>query len=775
MKDGFLNDLNENQRQAVLYNDGASLVIAGAGSGKTRVLTCKIAHLLQNGYNSDSILALTFTNKAANEMKLRIGKLVGEESARRLWMGTFHSIFLRILRVNASLLGFQDQLTIYDTSDSKSLIRSIVKELGLNDKDYSDSKMISRISNLKNHLITPDAYNSDMTYIKDDEKKNLRMFQHVYRIYVERCKRANAMDFDDLLVYTYQLFDQHPEVRERYVARFKYILVDEYQDTNYVQRQIVLQLGIPSQHVCVVGDDAQSIYSFRGANIDNILSFSSDFENVRIFKLEQNYRSTQNIVLAANSLIKKNSRQIPKSIFSNKAEGDKIHVTKLYSDIEESAVVVKKIQQLRSKEHADYSDFVILYRTNAQSRVFEEEMRKQSIPYKIFGGVSFYQRKEIKDVIAYFRLAVNPNDEEALKRVINYPLRGIGGTTFDKIKAVAINNQVSLWTVLGNIVQYVPELNSGKQATIQKFFDMIAEFVGKATIESADELGNEIIIASGLMNVSLPDQIADKERRDNIGELVTGLRDFVTSRQEDGNDNLLLTNYLSEISLLSDLDADTKESDTDKVSLMTIHAAKGLEFATVFVVGLEENLFPNYMSLNNPRELEEERRLFYVAITRAEKHCYLSYAESRFHFGKMEFAQQSRFLNDIDPEYLQYPTSKKYEAEIDRRASKYRPVFDRSATLPPFEMPDNTPVSAHQSVAPGMKKVSASTRSVSGDSSIEERLKLYEGQIIEHERFGVGKVKKVEGVDENRKATIEFRNLGIKVLLLRFARFKIIG
>ncbi len=773
MKDGFLNDLNENQRQAVLYNEGASLVIAGAGSGKTRVLTCKIAHLLQNGYDSDSILALTFTNKAANEMKLRIGKLVGEESARRLWMGTFHSIFLRILRVNASLLGFQDQLTIYDTSDSKSLIRSIVKELGLNDKDYSDSKMISRISNLKNHLITPDAYSSDLTYIKDDEKKNLVMFRHVYRIYVERCKRANAMDFDDLLVYTYQLFDQHPEVRERYAARFKYILVDEYQDTNYVQRQIVLQLGIPSQHVCVVGDDAQSIYSFRGANIDNILSFSNDFENVRIFKLEQNYRSTQNIVLAANSLIQKNSRQIPKSIFSKKAEGDKIHVTKVYSDIEEAAVVAKKIQLLRSKEHADYSDFVILYRTNAQSRVFEEEMRKQSIPYKIFGGVSFYQRKEIKDVIAYFRLAVNPNDEEALKRVINYPLRGIGGTTFDKIKVAAMNNQVSLWTVLGDIAHYVPELNSAKQATIRKFFDMIAEFVAKAPTELADELGNEIIIVSGLMNVSLPDQTADKERRDNIGELVTGLRDFVTSRQEDGDDNIFLANYLSEISLLSDLDADTKESDTYKVSLMTIHAAKGLEFATVFIVGLEENLFPNYMSLNNLRELEEERRLFYVAITRAEKHCYLSYAESRFHFGKMEFAQQSRFLKDIDPEYLEFPISKKYEIDIDKRASKYRPVFDRSKTLPPFEMPDTTNI--HQSVPSGMQKVSSYTKSSSDDSSIKERLELCEGQIIEHERFGIGKVKKVEGVDENRKATIEFRNLGIKVLLLRFARFKIIG
>ncbi len=772
MKDGFLNDLNENQREAVLYNDGASLVIAGAGSGKTRVLTCKIAYLLQNGYSSDSILALTFTNKAANEMKLRIGKLVGEESARRLWMGTFHSIFLRILRVNASLLGFQDQLTIYDTSDSKSLIRSIVKELGLNDKDYSDSKMISRISNLKNHLITPDAYSSNLTYIKDDEKKKLNMFHHVYRIYVERCKRANAMDFDDLLVYTYQLFDEHPEVCARYAVRFKYILVDEYQDTNYVQRQIVLQLGIPSQHVCVVGDDAQSIYSFRGANIDNILSFSKDFENVRIFKLEQNYRSTQNIVLAANSLIKKNSRQIPKSIFSKKAEGDKVHVTKVYSDIEEAVVVVKKIQQLRSKEHADYSDFVILYRTNAQSRVFEEEMRKQSIPYKIFGGVSFYQRKEIKDVVAYFRLAVNPNDEEALKRVINYPLRGIGGTTFDKIKAAAMDNQVSLWIVLGDIAHYVPELNSGKQATIRKFYDMIADFVAKVSTESADELGNEIIIASGLMNVSLPDQTADKERRDNIGELVTGLRDFVTSRQEDGDDNIFLANYLSEISLLSDLDTDTKESDTDKVSLMTIHAAKGLEFATVFVVGLEENLFPNYMSLNNLRELEEERRLFYVAITRAERHCFLSYAESRFHFGKMEFAQQSRFLKDIDPEYLEYPVSKKYEIDIDKRASKYRPVFDRSTSLPPFEMPDTTNV--HQSVPSGMQKVSSCAKSSPGDSSITERLELCEGQIIEHERFGVGKVKKIEGVDENRKATIEFRNLGIKVLLLRFARFKII-
>jgi DNA helicase-2/ATP-dependent DNA helicase PcrA len=786
MKEGFLKDLNENQQQAVLYNDGASLVIAGAGSGKTRVLTSKIAYLLSIGYDSDSILALTFTNKAANEMKTRIGKLVGESNAYRLWMGTFHSIFLRILRVNAPLLGFQNQLTIYDTSDSKSLLRSIVKELGLDDKDYSDGKMMSRISNLKNHLILPSDYEKDIAARRNDDKNKIGLLYRVYQQYVNRCRQAGAMDFDDLLVYTYLLFKEYPDVLQRYVDRFQYILVDEYQDTNYVQREIVLQLGTPSQHVCVVGDDAQSIYSFRGANIDNILSFTTDFKEAKIFKLEQNYRSTQNIVLAANSLIEKNIRQIPKSIYSKKTEGDKIMVTKVYSDIEEAAVVVKYIQKLRSKEHLDYSDFVILYRTNAQSRVFEEQMRKDGIPYKIFGGVSFYQRKEIKDVVAYFRLVVNPNDEEALKRVINYPLRGIGSTTFDKIKAVAIEQQVSLWTVLGDIPHYVPGLNNSKQTVLRKFYDMIDGFAQKSSTMMADALGEDIIRATGLMSVSLSDPIADQERRENIEELVSGMKDFVAMRQEEGEESVLLSNYLSEISLLSDLDADTKEADKDKVSLMTVHAAKGLEFTTVFVVGMEENLFPSYMSVNSPRELEEERRLFYVAITRAEKYCFLSYAESRYHFGKMEFAQPSRFLRDIDPEYLQFPLSKQYAADVDRRASKYRPTFERPSSQQrlPFEKSHNSYPSYSQpshisapSIPSGMKKVSpaSSYNSNTVDSSVNERLELTVGQLIEHERFGVGEVKKVEGSDENRKATIEFRNLGIKVLLLRFARFKIIG
>lgn len=786
MKEGFLNDLNENQRQAVLYNDGASLVIAGAGSGKTRVLTSKIAYLLSIGYEPASILALTFTNKAANEMKDRIGRMVGDTNAHRLWMGTFHSIFLRILRVNAGLLGFQGQLTIYDTSDSKSLLRSIVKELRLDDKDYSDGKLLSRISNLKNHLISPSQYEADFTSRKNDDQNKIGLFYQIYQQYTNRCRQSNAMDFDDLLVYTYILFKEHPEVLQRYVNRFKYILVDEYQDTNYAQREIVLQLGTPSQHVCVVGDDAQSIYSFRGANIDNILSFTTDFKEAKVFKLEQNYRSTQNIVLAANSLIEKNMRQIKKSIFSKKAEGDKILVTKVYSDIEEAAVVVKYIQKLRSKENLDYSDFVILYRTNAQSRVFEEQMRKEGVPYKIFGGVSFYQRKEIKDVVAYFRLAVNPNDEEALKRVINYPLRGIGGTTFDKIKAAAIQQRVSLWMVLGDIPHYVPELNSGKQTTIRKFYDMIEDFAQKVSTMMADEVGEYIIQTSGLLSVSLSDPAADQERKENIQELNTGLKDFVTMRQEEGEENVMLSNYLSEISLLSDLDSDTKEEDRDKVSLMTVHAAKGLEFTTVFVVGMEENLFPSYMSVNSPRELEEERRLFYVAITRAEKHCFLTYAESRFHFGKMEFAQPSRFLRDIDQEFLQFPASKQYEADVDRRASKVRPTFERPVSQQrfPFETShrssfstDSTPIS-HVPASPlptGMKKVSSSYNSISVDSSFNERLGLQVGQLIEHERFGIGEVKKIEGSDENRKATIEFRNLGIKVLLLRFARFKIIG
>lgn len=766
MKDDFLKDLNESQQQAVLYNDGASLVIAGAGSGKTRVLTCKIAYLLSLGYNPDSILALTFTNKAAREMKSRIGRLVGDAPARRLWMGTFHSIFLRILRAHADKIGLPSQFTIYDTTDSKSLLRSIIKEMSLDDKIYPAGKIQSRISNLKNHLVLPADYDHDGMSLQDDIKNKQDMFHIIYHAYQTRCITAGAMDFDDMLVNTYKLFNENSEILFEYTNRFKYVLVDEYQDTNYVQRKIILQLGKSLQHVCVVGDDAQSIYSFRGADIDNILSFQQDFKNTKIFKLEQNYRSTQNIVLAANSLIQKNHRQIPKSIFSMKEKGEQILVSKASSDIEESSIVVNNILKLRSDEKVDYSDFAILYRTNAQSRVFEEELRKTNIPYRIYGGLSFYQRKEIKDVISYFRLAVNPDDEEALRRIINFPARGIGDTTLNKIKEAAIQKRVSLWTVLCNSNIYGLNFNKGKSATLERFSKLIQGFITNAKVKNAYEIGEEVITAAGLINISVGDLAEDNNRKENIGELITGMNDFVLSRREDGNEKVSLSDYLSEISLLTDQDTNEKDGDDDKVTLMTIHAAKGLEFPTVFVVGMEENLFPNYMSLNSERELEEERRLFYVAITRAEKHCFLSYAESRYHFGQTEFMLPSRFLNDIDEKYLRHPAVRNFMNQIDERASKLRPVFERSISNS-FSSAQNT--DKRTTYAKGLQQQKLQT------SSALEKLDLKVGQIIKHERFGVGEVNNIEGTGENVKATIQFQNVGTKVLLLRFARLEVIG
>jgi len=768
MNTDFLNELNDSQKKAVLYNEGASLVIAGAGSGKTRVLTCKIAYLLSLDYKPSSILALTFTNKAAREMKERIGRLVGDSPARRLWMGTFHSIFLRILRANAKLLDYEPQFTIYDTDDSKSLLRSIIKEMNLNDKEYAVTRIQNRISNAKNHLILPSDYDNDIELIKQDNKNGISMFHTIYHTYINRCKTAGAMDFDDLLVNTYLLFKLHPDILAMYVDIFRYILVDEYQDTNFVQREILLQLGKPKQHVCVVGDDAQSIYSFRGANIENILSFETDFNNVKVFKLEQNYRSTQNIVLAANSLIEKNQRQIHKSIFSKKDIGEQILVSKAQSDIEEASIVVKNILKLRRSEDSEYSDFAILYRTNAQSRVLEEELRKYAIPYGIYGGVSFYQRKEIKDIIAYFRLIINPNDEEAIKRIINYPTRGIGDTTMNKIKSFSIQNNVSIWTVLSQPENFNTGLQNSKLVTLHQFVDLIQGFIADSLNKDAYSLGKDIIQQTGLLHITTNDSIEDNERKENIGELLTALNDFITNRQEEGNEHLLLSDYLSDIALLTDQDTDKKDDIQSKVTMMTIHSAKGLEFPTVFVVGLEENLFPNYMSMNSERELEEERRLFYVAITRAERHCFLSFAESRYHFGKMEFAQPSRFLKDIDVKYLRYPEIQNLIHDVDRRSKQYRPVFDIPSRGQDKKIHIETPT--NYKPVNNVEKTMANI-----DTTIAERLKLKEGQLIEHERFGVGEVIRVEGEDENKKATIQFRNSGEKVLLLRFARFKIIG
>ena len=622
MERNYLEELNESQRNAVLYNDGPSLVIAGAGSGKTRVLTYKIAHLLENGYNPWNILALTFTNKAAREMKERIARQVGEQRARYLWMGTFHSVFSRILRAEAQHVGFTSQFTIYDSADSKSLLRSIIKEMGLDEKTYKPGMVQARISNAKNHLVSPSGYAANKEAFTEDQAAKVPALRDIYRRYWERCRQAGAMDFDDLLVYTYILFRDFPEVLARYREQFRYVLVDEYQDTNYAQHSIVLQLTKESQRVCVVGDDAQSIYSFRGADIDNILYFTKIYPNTKVFKLEQNYRSTQTIVCAANSLIAKNERQIRKEVFSEKEKGEAIGVFQAYSDVEEGDIVTNQIAALRREHDYSYSDFAILYRTNAQSRIFEEALRKRGMPYKIYGGLSFYQRKEIKDVIAYFRLVVNPNDEEAFKRIINYPARGIGDTTVGKIIAAATENNVSLWAVLCEPLTYGLTINKGTHNKLQDFRGLIEEFISTQSEKNAYEIGTEIIRQSGIINDVCQDNLPENlSRKENIEELVNGINDFCAVRQEEGNPNVSLTDFLSEVSLLTDQDSD-KEGDGEKITLMTVHSAKGLEFGNVFVVGMEENLFPSGMAGDSPRAMEEERRLFYVAITRAEEHCF---------------------------------------------------------------------------------------------------------------------------------------------------------
>ena len=633
----YIEELNESQRAAVLYGDGPSLVIAGAGSGKTRVLTYKIAYLLENGYNPWNILALTFTNKAAREMKERIARQVGEQRARFLWMGTFHSVFSRILRAEASHIGFTSQFTIYDSADSKSLIRSIIKEMGLDEKIYKPGSVQARISNAKNHLVSPSGYAANKEAYEGDLAAKMPAIRDIYSRYWERCRQAGAMDFDDLLVYTYILFRDFPDVLARYREQFRYVLVDEYQDTNYAQHSIVLQLTKENQRVCVVGDDAQSIYSFRGADIDNILYFTKIYPDTKVFKLEQNYRSTQTIVRAANSLIEKNERQIPKEVFSEKERGEAIGVFQAYSDVEEGDIVTNKIAQLRREHDYEYSDFAILYRTNAQSRVFEEALRKRGMPYKIYGGLSFYQRKEIKDIIAYFRLVVNPNDEEAFKRIINYPARGIGDTTVGKIITAATDNNVSLWTALCEPITYGLSINKGTHTKLQDFRALIEQFMADVTVKNAYEIGTEIIRQSGIINEVCQDNSPENlSRKENIEELVNGMNDFCAMRQEEGNTNVSLIDFLSEVSLLTDQDSD-KEGDGEKVTLMTVHSAKGLEFRNVFVVGMEENLFPSGMAGDSPRAMEEERRLFYVAITRAEEHCFLSFAKTRFRYGKMEF------------------------------------------------------------------------------------------------------------------------------------------
>ena len=781
----YIEELNEGQRNAVLYNDGPSLVIAGAGSGKTRVLTYKIAYLLENGYQPWNILALTFTNKAAREMKERIARQMGPERARHLWMGTFHSMFLRILHVEAGHIGFTSQFTIYDTADSKSLIRSIIKEMGLDEKVYKPGMVQARISNAKDHLVSPAGYANNKEAYEGDRAAKVPALRDIYQRYWERCRQADAMDFDDLLFYTFLLFRDHPEVLARYQDQFRYILVDEYQDTNFAQHSIVLQLAKNHQHVCVVGDDAQSIYSFRGADIDNILYFTKVYPDTKVFKLEQNYRSTQTIVRAANSLIEKNQWQIRKEVFSEKEKGEAIGVYQAYSDVEEGDIVVNKIAELRREKRYAYSDFAILYRTNAQSRIFEEAMRKRSMPYRIYGGLSFYQRKEIKDVIAYFRLIVNPNDEEAFKRIINYPARGIGDTTVGKIIAAATGHNVSLWTVLCEPLAYGLNFNKGTVGKLQAFRELISAFITDAAEKNAYEIGADIIRQSGIINDVCQDSSPENlSRKENIEELVNGMSDFCAQRQEEGNPNVLLGDFLSEVSLLTDQDSD-KDGDDEKITLMTVHSAKGLEFKNVFVVGMEENLFPSGMVGDSPRALEEERRLFYVAITRAEEHCFLSYAKTRFRYGKMEFGSPSRFLKDIDIRFLRLPQDAGMFRRVEEEAAAFRREnargFAPDREDAPYGGKERVSVRPKQQIiAPtvprNLKRVAPSANTASTSPSAGGSANcVQQGQLIEHERFGLGEVLKVEGEGDNAKATIRFKNAGDKQLLLRFARFKVLS
>ena len=831
----LLKDLNEAQRAAVEYIDGPSLVIAGAGSGKTRVLTYKIAYLLSQGMKPWSIMALTFTNKAAREMKERIGKLVGNDLAQHLYMGTFHSIFSRILRAEAEHIGFNNNFTIYDESDSRSLIKAIVKEMGLDDKKYKPAAVHAKISMAKNNLMSAAAYESDAAIFEQNKRAQMPEVGKIFVAYVQRCKQANAMDFDDLLTLTYQLFREHEDIRHKYAARFDYVLVDEYQDTNHVQMSIVMQLCQEKQRVCAVGDDSQSIYSFRGANIDNILNYQRQFQGTRLFKLEQNYRSTQTIVEAANSLIKHNRNQIPKDVFSENAKGEKIQYKPAYSDKEEAAIVAKDVKRIRREDGCQYSDFAILYRTNAQSRSFEEEFRKQGIPYRIYGGLSFYQRKEIKDIIAYFRLVANPDDEEAIKRIINYPARGIGATTVLKIADCAHQNQVSFWEVIGAPERYGLAVTKGTMNKLETFRLLISSFIERAQTTDVYELGDAIIKESGISQDIMSGKDADDlARQENLEEFLSGMSAFVEERREEGRfDELFLQDYLQDVALLTDADSDG-DKDEPRVSLMTVHAAKGLEFPTVFVVGLEENIFPSPLSAASLRELEEERRLLYVAITRAEKHCILTNAKNRWRYGKMEFDNPSRFIDEIDgklidsldeaggslfgsradsmsdqPEWARAQRSRRpwEDAEQPRYSSRYqnsKPVASQFLADPKPSLFDDEPETSHtsgrsslsegnfksvralnaakrymethsshpasRSTGSSAASVSSSAASSAGSSSCG----LQEGMKIEHQRFGRGTVLKIEGTGENTKATVEFVHSGTKQLLLKYAKFTVV-
>ena len=820
----LLNDLNEAQRAAVEYIDGPSLVIAGAGSGKTRVLTYKIAYLLNQGMKPWSIMALTFTNKAAREMKERIGRLVGDDLAQHLYMGTFHSIFSRILRAEAEHIGFNNNFTIYDEADSRSLIKAIVKEMGLDDKSYKPAAVHAKISMAKNNLVSAESYASDAAIYEQNKRAQMPEVGKIFLAYVQRCKQANAMDFDDLLVLTHQLFREHEEIRQKYAARFDYILVDEYQDTNHVQMSIVMQLCKEKLRVCAVGDDSQSIYSFRGANIDNILNYQKQLKGTRLFKLEQNYRSTQTIVKAANSLIKNNRNQIKKDVYSENAVGEKLQYKPAYSDKEEAVIVAKDIKRIKRQDDCEYHDFAILYRTNAQSRSFEEEFRRQGIPYRIYGGLSFYQRKEIKDIIAYFRLVSNPDDEEAIKRIINYPARGIGATTVMKIADCAHQNQVSFWEVIGEPAHYGLNVNKGTLTKLDNFRLLISSFIERSHTTDVYELGDAIIKESGISQDIMSGRDADDlARQENLEEFLSGMSAFVEERREEGRmDEAFLTDYLQDVALLTDADSEGAK-DEPRVSLMTVHAAKGLEFATVFIVGLEENIFPSPLAAMSVRELEEERRLLYVAITRAEKHCILTNAKNRFRYGKMEFDNPSRFIDEIDSCLIEaqdemggsyfgggssYGERSSYGGGYGKRMpwDQKRRISNRDEDVPEWKRvtsqfrPDPKPASDTSSSSSSFRESLSSgnfksvraldaarrilgnnrSSSVSSTSSVSSSAgssfgALKEGCKIVHQRFGVGIVRKIEGQGENAKATVEFQNSGVKQLLLKYAKYIILN
>lgn len=796
----YQRELNPSQCDAVLYTEGDSMVIAGAGSGKTRVLTYKIAHLLEDGVDPWSILALTFTNKAAGEMKQRIAARVGENRARYLWMGTFHSIFSRILRSESDRIGYTSNFTIYDQQDSQNLIKSIVKDMQLDDKTYKASVVHNRISNAKNRLITASGYVQNADIYKHDQFKRIPMVGKIYERYEQRCRQSDAMDFDDLLLNTFLLFRDHEDVLKRYGTSFRYILVDEYQDTNYAQHCIVWQLTRNGAKVCVVGDDAQSIYSFRGANLDNMLKFSKLYPDSRLFKLEQNYRSTQTIVEAAGTLISKNHAQIPKKVFSENEEGDKIKVLCAHSDLEESEMVANRMLDLHTFKDVPWSQIAILYRTNAQSRPLEEALRKRGLPYKIYGGLSFYQRKEIKDVIAYFRMSVNPNDEEAFKRIINYPARGIGQTTVGKILSVAMENGVSLWSVISNPADYRLDVNSGTAAKLSAFKTMLESFMADASTVDAQQLSERIVNETGIMRELQADTTVEGiGRKDNVEELLANIAQFCLDRKEEGNERCFMTDYLGEVSLMTDQDNETDE-DLEKVTLMTVHAAKGLEFDAVFIVGLEENLFPSDMSGDSEREIEEERRLMYVAMTRARKYLTLLFATTRFKYGSVDFCTPSRFLKDIDARYLSVPggnlgsvpgnlgsvpfcSGKNYhisKTQLEQKGTDPGSRFERktgfgggTATGVRFER--KTEFEAKPERKPWQQgKFQVVTESMLKNTAPSSDSNLHVGNVIEHERFGIGSVLAVEGTGDNAKARIKFLNVGEKTLLLKFARYKLL-